>query len=274
MTWLATLEYYFTYSVEEVARVRIVLAEISNNKQSIPIKAGFVVEQLHALSYNLMAASEAAIREAHTDRSECFYEFGFRKNDSHDIVVAGESDMALSQVKYYSSAERTEAGLRQLRYNGMLPIVPAEQVAGVQQAARRTALRRGETALGHMATHVERNTSSSLFFAGICSTEVSRDLALEVAQNPDGAAFWNYVRPFLEWQIYRLLQHRLSADIQHPSILFSCIANPAHEWHDIEQSNSLNVVRDFCTKIAQQYYPQILAQHLEYEKPISDGLLF
>lgn len=204
----------------EMAHADCVITAISNSQQDLAVKAGFVAEEMHAVSFNLDGILKDIGGAARTDRHACFFEFGYRTNCSADIVVANGRRTVLAQVKYYKGPHKTAAALREIRYGvhvyaGMQLVVPYEQLTDVQKAAHRTKLK--ELAAGRRplvaaaAEEVMTMATDRIELDGIQSAPVSFDYARNVASGPNREALGEYLEPYIIPVIAAALNQRAAA---------------------------------------------------------------
>lgn len=215
--WLACSEDRLRKLVEEIASAHRIIAMIAGTCQSIPVKAGFIAEEMHSLTFNLDAIMKGVVAEAYTDRHECFYEFGFQKNGPSDLVVANEHITLKAQVKFYSTAQRTAAALREIRagvhiYANMLLVAPANQIAGVGEAARKAMLRERAKArrleVASAAEYVMNTVSDVIRLNGIISAPLTLEQAYEIARQPHGVTFYSFMENFVYDAISDIMRQR------------------------------------------------------------------
>jgi hypothetical protein len=184
--------------VEQIARSDRNLQGIIGTEQSVPIKAGFAAEEVHAHSFNMQAMLERRMLRSYTDRYDEWASLGLRRNDSSaDIVTrnleSGES--VNTQVKYFKSAQDSANAMREMRdgahhYRDADRFIgPSDQVApddggmSIQDYARRAELKNQLTRpeVSEAAGHVRESVSDRLCMDGVESREVSYQEAQQVA---------------------------------------------------------------------------------------------
>ncbi|WP_129557295.1 hypothetical protein [Azospirillum baldaniorum] len=215
--WLAYSEDRLRKLVEEIARAHRVIVMIARTSQSVPVKAGFIAEEMHSLTFNLDAIMKGAIAEACTDRHESFYDFEFQKNGPSDLVVANEYITLLAQVKFYSTPQGTAAALRELRagvhvYANMLLVAPTDQIIGVSDAARKTMLRERAKArrleVANAAEYVMNTVSDVIDLGGVVSKPIALKEAHDIAMWPCGLTFYSFVEPFIYDVVFDIMRQR------------------------------------------------------------------
>ncbi len=182
--------------VDEIARRSDYIRDIIGTAQSIPIKGGFVAEQLHAETYNLQKTLENKLARAITDRNPEWSTFGLRQNDpTTDIAIVDTGNIThKAQVKYYQDSQNTANAMRDVRdgshryWNQDSYIGPSDQVhpqddsPSIADFAHRAKLRNAETRpnVAAAAERVEDRVTDRLD-DGSCP--VSKHEAHEVAKN-------------------------------------------------------------------------------------------
>lgn len=192
--------------VEQIARTDRNVQQIIGTEQSIPIKGGFIAEELHAETFNLESILQRKGVRTFTDRYEEWAKLGMRGNDPTADLVASKGDEIINrtQVKYYQDAEKTANALRQHRdgvphYNDADSfIAPADQVnpsdgsMSISSYARRTELKNAQTRpeVSEAARQVNTKTSDRLAVDGVESKPVTKAQAHDVAKgNQSGEEF-------------------------------------------------------------------------------------
>lgn len=278
--WLRVAEVRLNAAIEEVARAIEVLRAISSTNQGIPHKAGFVAEEMHALSFNLRAITEDLVVAAYTDRHECFYEYNFKRNCPADIVMVDEYGLALAQVKYYYSAFRTAVALREIRdgkhvYNGMQLVVPREQLIDVIIAARKTVLKelaKRRLPVAAAAQYVVDHTSDYIIFGQCWSDPVSNKQAHAVANDPWGPVLQEYIKPHITNLVNTLILTKI--ELLGPTAPFLSCPNDTHERRTMGYTEcyveALNWTRAFCSGLERQFWNEACES---YMSTIDDGRL-
>lgn len=182
--------------VEEIAKSNNYIQDIIGTGQSIPIKGGFVAEQMHAETYNLQNILENKLARAITDRNPEWSTYGLKHNDpGTDIaVVDGVNVIHKAQVKYYQDSPNTANAMRETR-DGMPYykdadsfIGPSDQVhpqdgsPSIADIAHKTRIKNEGTRpdVAEAAGLVENRITDRL---NGTSRPVSKDEAHEVAKN-------------------------------------------------------------------------------------------
>lgn len=132
----------------EIATTEGQIVGVVQTGQNVPVRAGFVAEEVHAGTFNCDAVVKEQTVRARTDRHSDFGNTGYTRNGVSDI---GFVDVSITpepgQVKFHKTAEDTAKALRELtadksqKYAGHQLIVPADQLDDVRDAAHRTYLK-------------------------------------------------------------------------------------------------------------------------------------
>lgn len=170
---------------------RVILC-ISNTHQTIPVKAGFIAEEIHAFTYNLDAIWKGYIAEAYTDRHSSFYEFGGVHNAPHDIAILTEISTLVAQVKFYADARKTSVQLRKIKddrhvYDQMRLITPFGQANDVRMISKRTSLRAKACARRKVvelaALYVSDDSYESIELDDVFSQPIEISVCKDIAQH-------------------------------------------------------------------------------------------
>ena len=141
-----------------------------------PNRAGFIAEELHAMSFNANAAAARSPLTATTGAA-----LG-SPTSAHDISVLNNGqEVARAQLKYTESLSRTTSEISSRDYSGMQRVVPA----GQGEQVRSLAARRGVDGLGkrdYEAT--SRETSEVVRAGGVESDPVSLEEARAWSTRP------------------------------------------------------------------------------------------
>lgn len=190
--------------VDEIVRRDKNIMNAAATKQGLGIKSGFVAEELHAESHNLDAILKGDKSRAFTDNDKQWYQQGFKKNDTPDIIVTEDGKVIhQTQVKYHKSSQSTSTSMSQVdkntgkhKYGDMDSFVgPSDQInpqdgsPSISEKASelsKTAKNRGNKALEDSAKSVsEKNTDTvTAKKDGPSSKSYSKSDAEEVAKNP------------------------------------------------------------------------------------------
>lgn len=182
--------------IDQTAKSNNYIQNIIRTGQSVPIKGGFVAEQMHAETHNLQMILENKLARAITDRDSEWTNYGFKPNDpSTDIaIIDGGQVTHKAQVKYYQDAQQTANAMRETRdgipyYNGNdSQIGPSDQVnpndgsPSISDVAHKARLKNQDTRpeVAEAAGQVENRATDSL---NDKSRPTSKHEVHEVAKN-------------------------------------------------------------------------------------------
>ena len=185
--------------VDQIAQSNNRIQNIIGTGQSIPIKGGFVAEQMHAETHNLQMILENKLARAITDRDAEWTSYGLKPNDpGTDIaIIDGGKITHQSQVKYYQDSQNTANAMRETRdgkpyYKDADSFIgPSDQVnpkdgsPSISDIAHRTKLKNQDTRpdVAEAAGRVEGRVTDSLNGK---SRPTSNREAHEVAKNSKG----------------------------------------------------------------------------------------
>lgn len=165
-------------------------------------RAGFAAEEIHALTYNLEAILHGKETRAFTDR---YPGSPLAGNDpACDIVVCCNGEQKYgAQLKYYRTPEKTANACRDIRDGGQhyesvdAMVVPAEQLDGCREAARRTELRNQEIRpeVADAARTVQQKATDRLEYDGVSSRPLSKKEAEQIAgRSPEGKKLYSDIQ--------------------------------------------------------------------------------
>lgn len=164
------------------------VARITSTAQSLPHKAGFAAEILHAETFNL----DAIIKDERVRALTGQHPGSTLSNidSTTDILLTdGRSADIRTQLKYYRNPEETQKALRET-IDGLPKykeadqhIVPADQLDSVKESARKTQLRNMDKRphVVDAAREVEAKASARLELDGVHSKELSLEDAKKIA---------------------------------------------------------------------------------------------
>lgn len=143
--------------------------------------AGRMAEELHVATFNADAAAKHSPLRATTTAAQ-----GNRYAPA-DVTVADASGQSVldAQLKYHSNAHSTTKNIASSKYDGMLRVVPADQVAKVRELARGRGVYRVP---GRNYSATAKGATAQLEAGGVHSAPLSIAEALDAASNPARAA--------------------------------------------------------------------------------------
>lgn len=113
-------------SVEELIRD---MSKVAQNEKNLHYAKGDVAELWHAGTLNLDATQRHLDVRAYAPRDV----------SPIDIAMRGDGHGEAAQLKFYGSAEATAQAISDPKYAGLDKVVPADQLEGVREAAKRLA---------------------------------------------------------------------------------------------------------------------------------------
>ena len=137
--------------MDEVLKNNDYLNKIISTHQNTAVKAGFAAEEIHRFTYNAEAILQDKAARAYTASCK---EWKLPVNDPMvDLVVEQDGKIiSTNQMKYFRTAQDTEAALRVLDQNGNPKyagcdkyVGPADQIEKIKELAHRTKLKNMET---------------------------------------------------------------------------------------------------------------------------------
>ena len=194
--------------IEQKALTDQHLAKIMSTAQTLPRKVGFAAEELHAESFNFDALLKEKTTRALTDKYESWNATGMRGNDQIvDIGVVDTKDDSLrhaAQVKYYGTAKKTEAAMRQVdqstgqhKYKDADSLIgPSDQInpangkQSITDHAQKTSARNADVRpqVSDAAKNVEERATDRLHHDGVESNSATRKEVKQVLKDAgDGA---------------------------------------------------------------------------------------
>ena len=187
--------------VDEIANRNEHIQNIIGTKQSIPIKGGFVFEEIPSETFNLESILQNKTARALTDR-DVSWPLGVNDPVSDMVIMDNGRILHSSQAKLYRTASDTAKAMREVRPDGSHHYQGADSFVGPSDQANpvdgsrsisdelhRTALRNSKSRphVANAAEHVESRVSDRLQHDGIESRPLSRAEAHDVARdNSDG----------------------------------------------------------------------------------------
>lgn len=190
-----------TEMLDQIARSDANIRDIIGSGQSVPIKAGFVAEEMHAETFNLESILQRKSLRSLTDRYAEWKELGLRGNDpTADVVVSDGSQIVhTSQVKYYETPEKTANALREFRdgaphyQNADSMVAPSDQISppdgspSIADHATRTEIKNAQTRpdVADAARQVREKASDHISVDGVKSRPVSKAESREVARDSE-----------------------------------------------------------------------------------------
>jgi len=185
--------------VEEIACRNEHIQRIVGTRQAIPVKAGFVAEELHGETFNLEAMLQNRTARLLTDRDQG-WPLGTNHPSSDAIVVDGEKVLQHSQFKFFKNADKTANAMREVRPDGSQryqdvdsfvgpsdQVYPADGTQSIHDRLRATQQR--ETAnrphVADAAEFVEQRVSDRVEYDGIESRPTSSSDTNSVAKDTE-----------------------------------------------------------------------------------------
>ncbi len=187
--------------VDQISKSNTYIQKIIGTESSVPSKAGFVAEEMHAETFNLDSILQRKTAQAVTDNYEQWADHGFEVNDrTADIaIVDGQATLSKTQVKYYQDSRATANAMREIRdgephYTDADSFIgPSDQIhptdgnPSVADIARQTRLKNADTRpdVAEAAGRVEERATDRLEYDGIQSRPTTKAEAHEVAKDSD-----------------------------------------------------------------------------------------
>lgn len=194
-----------TEMLDQISRSDTNIRDIIGSGQSVPVKAGFVAEEMHAETFNLESILQRKSLRSLTDRYTEWKDLGLRGNDpTADVVVSdGSQILHRAQVKYYEDADHTANALREFRdgaphyQEADSFVAPSDQISpqdgstSIADHATRTELKNAQTRpeVADAARQVRERASDRVSVDGVESRPVSKAESRDVARgNEEGTA--------------------------------------------------------------------------------------
>jgi hypothetical protein len=190
--------------VEDIANRNEHIQHIVGNNQSIPVKGGFVLEEIQSETFNLGSILQNRTARALTDR-DVNWPLGANHPVSDVVVMDNGQIVHSSQTKLYETAHKTANAMREVRtdgsqhYNGADSFIgPSDQVnpvdgsMSISDELRKTGLKNAETrpTVADAADYVDKRVTDHLESKGIEAQPVTRAEYHDVAKdNTDGQEF-------------------------------------------------------------------------------------
>jgi len=187
--------------VDEIVDRNEHIQNIIGTGQSIPIKSGFVLEEIPAETFNLESILQSKTARVLTDR-DMSWPLGVNDPVSDMVIMDNGSILHSSQAKLYRTASDTAKAMREVRPDGSHhyrgadsflgssdQVNPVNGLRGISDELHRTALSNSKSRphVANAAKYVKNRVSDKLQHDGIESRPLSRAEAHNVAKdNSDG----------------------------------------------------------------------------------------
>ncbi len=187
--------------VDEIAARNDYIQKITGTNQTIPIKGGFVAEEIHTETFNLDAILQNKTARALTDRDPA-WPLGANHPSTDSIVVENGKTVITIQHKNYGTSEATAKAMREVRpdrtqrYDGVDVFVgpkdqvhPTDGTLSIQDELGHTQMRESDSRphVADAAEYVKDRVNDKIQHDGIESRPTTLDEAREVAKDtPEG----------------------------------------------------------------------------------------